>query len=303
MRKLNLLDHLQNSAFCLSLRWITGEKNSLLTVLLLSTLLIGCASRTAQYRVVGEVGSLAQLETVHAVVAKRAGQTRTGELQLSALRDIGSSLGAQAGLAARSQKINQSRAKTSKALDQIFNFNLLLLPHHVLPPVLVQGENTLNLADTQTLRIADRTYQIVKQARFVSTPPHWREYLWLNYSFPEKPPAAFLPKTRAERYIWQLAVREGWKNGILQADTIDADNLSRLKRDYLGILLYRKLLKKGMVSKPYVAHTNLGVTGDSNALRIHDQILRITALPALQITSSQWRPIITRDEHEPAASK
>jgi defect-in-organelle-trafficking protein DotC len=265
------------------------------TALLLATL-VGCVHRAPQYQIIGSTENLTQLKRLQAVPLKGK-QRKSEDLHVEALREIALSVGAQSGLAFRSKQINQALTRESHALDRIFNFNLLLLAHHVLPPVLVQGENLLNLTDRETLRLADRSYRIESQARFVTTPPVWRDYLWMQYAPPEKPVAAFLPKTAEEQAIWWAAVTEGWENGLKQAETIYAENLARLKRDYQGMLLYRKLLKLKMVSRPFVAHTTLGITGDANELRIQDQILRITALPALQLQAKKWAPVIVRDKN------
>ena len=66
--------------------------------------------------------------------------------------------------------------------------------------------------------------------------------------------------------------------------------------------LYRNLLLKGMVSKPFVAHTDLGVTGDNSDLHINDQILRITSFPKLQVNPSRWKSIVTHDD-SPSTSR
>jgi defect-in-organelle-trafficking protein DotC len=259
---------------------------------LIALSLSGCELWTTYYQAVGRVDTLSDLQKLHAI-SRFSNPNPSEHLGTEALKDVALSVGAQAGLAFRANQINQARLHSEKALERIFNFNLLILPHNVLPPVLVQGENALNLADAQTLRISDRTYQIVRQAHFVSVPPTWRDYLWMHYEFPDKPVPAFLPKTQEEQTIWKEAVKEGWNQGVAQAESIDTENLARLKRDYLGMVLYRKLLKQGMVSEPYVAHTNLGVTGDQETIRIHDQILRITALPELRPDYHSWKPIIT----------
>ena len=72
---------------------------------------------------------------------------------------------------------------------------------------------------------------------------------------------------------------------------IFTDNLARLKRDYAGMVLYKKLLAQHMVSAPFVARTELGVTGGGSDMRINDQVLRITALPSLQSNSRKWKAI------------
>ncbi|MCW5589619.1 MAG: type IV secretory system conjugative DNA transfer family protein [Legionellales bacterium] len=91
--------------------------------------------------------------------------------------------------------------------------------------------------------------------------------------------------------------------GIKQANMIYNDNLNRLQRDYRGMVLYRKLLAENMVSLPYVAQTDLGITNENGEMRVNDQVLRITALPNLQSNSQTWNPVIVKnwqDEHNRA---
>ncbi len=255
--------------------------------------LSACTTLPPNYKTVGGLNNLDQLQNLHAK-AVPAKQTMN-QVHSQALQDIAISVGAQAGLAWRSKDINKVLTKNSSYLDRIFNFNLMLLDHNVVPPVLVQGDSSLNLADPQTLRIDDRVYQIVSQAHFTTAPPQWRNYLWMDYKSPETPLPAFLPKTAEERLIWRKYATLGWEDGISQANTIFSDNLARLSRDYNGMVLYRSLLLKGMVSKPYVAHTNLGVTGGDSDLHINDQIFRITSLPKLQANAKRWNPVVTHD--------
>jgi len=84
----------------------------------------------------------------------------------------------------------------------------------------------------------------------------------------------------------------GWQKGIEQAYSIFRQNLARLKRDYNGMILYRKLLQEKMVSPPFVSRTELGVTGDGNDMHVNYQVLRITALPRLQTDSRHWRAVV-----------
>ncbi|OYV53420.1 MAG: hypothetical protein B7X00_01990 [Legionella sp. 21-45-4] len=146
------------------------------------------------------------------------------------------------------------------------------------------------------MRISDRTYKVAKQARFITTPPNWRQYLWLDYQKPEYPHVSLLPKTREEREIWCTFVEKGWKNGVQQGNTILEENLARIREDFTGMILYRKLLSMNMVSPPYVSNTDLGVTGDNEEIHIDDRVLRITALPALNVNSDEWRAAVAKDE-------
>lgn len=274
----------------------------LLIGLSLTIILTSCSTLQPNYQTVGSLNNLNQLQSLHAQVIPPSKKQMT-ELRSQALQDIAMSVGAQAGLAWRSEHINQVLTKNSSNLDRIFNFNLILLDHNVVPPVLIQGNNSLNLADAQTLRIDDRTYQIISQARFTTAPPQWRNYIWMDYQKPELPLPAFLPKTPEERIVWKKYATLGWQDGINQANAIFNDNLARLKRDYNGMTLYRRLLLKGMVSKPFVAQTNLGVTGDNSDLHINDQLLRITSLPKLQVNPGRWKSIVTHDNDSTSSTQ
>jgi defect in organelle trafficking protein DotC len=215
-------------------------------------------------------------------------------IRTKAIEDTAMSLGARGGLSWASQRINTLLEKDKWYLETTYNFNGMMLSHGVLPPVLVEGNNSLNLADPNTIRISDKTYMIVAQARFATTPPHWRDYLWMNFPAPEMPNRVLLPHNKQESKIWKKAVKTGWEKGIAQSYSIFQQNLARLKRDYSGMILYRKLLQEHMVSPPYVSRTELGVTGDGSDMRINDQVLRITELPKLQTDSSNWKAIVVK---------
>lgn len=227
---------------------------------------------------------------------RKAKTVKMNKIRENALRETGLSLGAQSALAWRGKYIDEQLTKQRRNLDAIYDFNALILEHNILPPVLLEGRNTLNLADSQTIRISDRTYRVAKQARFITTPPNWRQYLWMDYQTPEPPNVTLLPKTKEECIVWREAVTHGWKNGLEQANTILEESIARIKEDFNGMILYRKLLAMNMVSPPYVSNTDLGITGDGEEIHIDDRVLRITALPALNTNSAEWRAALDKDE-------
>jgi defect-in-organelle-trafficking protein DotC len=210
----------------------------------------------------------------------------------AALKDVAMSLGAQSGLHWRSEQINVKLREKSKTLDQTYDFQQLLLSHNVLPPVLTEAHQTLNLDGPNTIRLADVTYEIESQAKFVTTAPTWRDYLWMDYPLPPKPDNGILPHTTQEVNMWRKFAEEGWNKGIDQANQIYSDNLSRLERDYTGMTLYRSLRAQNIVSAPFVSRTELGVTGGGENMNVNDQVLRITALPALEPNSTRWQPAL-----------
>jgi defect-in-organelle-trafficking protein DotC len=263
-------------------------KNKLILLATASMLFSGCAHHPAG------MTSLGELEQLGACPTKK-NTDKIGAIRLQALQDVALSVGAQAGLASRAKSLDEVIEQKSAQLTQVFNFSGLMLDHNILPPVLAEGRETLNLASDDSIRLADRVYKIITQARFVTTAPNWREYLILNYPIPEAPNSTLLPVNRQEKVVWDKYIQQGWKDGTLQANTIFNSNLARLKRDYNGMILYRKLLAQHIVSPPFVAKTDLGITGDSSNMRIHDQVLRITSMPSLQQNAKNWEPGIHND--------
>lgn len=217
-------------------------------------------------------------------------------IRLQAIQDTAMSYGAQNALSWRSKQLNNTLLQEQDYLNSIFNFNSLILKNNVLPPVLAEGNMPLTINDPYTLRLADHVYRIVQPPRFVTTPPSWRDYLWLNYQPPEPPNSTLLPKTNEEAQIWNKNIKLGWKAGIDQANQIFSVNLGRLKRDYDGMILYRKLLAQNMVTPPYVAKLDLGVTGNGKAIRVNDQVLRITAISELNPNAKAWKPVVRPGE-------
>jgi len=185
----------------------------------LTFLLAGCSTglQSNQKDVTTLDGLMALASSKKSTVDKTEKISRIREM---ALKETALSLGAQSGLAMRAKKINDALAKNARHLDKVFDFTALILEHNVMPPVLLSGRNTVNLADAQTIRVSDRTYKVAKQAHFISLPPTWRQYLWMDYKKPETPHLSLLPKTKDERQVWKTFVEQGWNNGIEQANNI-----------------------------------------------------------------------------------
>ncbi len=214
-------------------------------------------------------------------------------LRYQALREAALSTGARAGLAWRAKQINAINYRHERQLDLIYNFHAMMLDDNVLPPVLIEGRQTLDQSSDDVIRVSDRAYTIQSQARFVTMPPTWREYLLLSYKDPDVPDVSLLPRTDSEKEVWDRYLDEGWQAGLTQADVIFAENLGRLKRDYEGMVRYRSLLAQNMVSLPYVAKQNMGITSGDSQMAINDRVLRITALPQFITAGNEWIAQVT----------
>jgi defect-in-organelle-trafficking protein DotC len=236
--------------------------------------------------------TLNDLENLSPTSAYYQQQVTTSNIRETAVKEAAESLGMQGGLAAESQVIDSQLQANAAKLDQIFNFNLVMYHQNVLPPVIVKANNLVNIDDEgDTIRIAGVTYRIVSQVKFVTAPPTWRDYLWMQYNAPQLPDKVLLPQNSQEQAIWTTNVQQGWQEGIAQALTIYKLNLNRMVRDFNGMLLYKQLLLQNMISPFYVTQTTHGVSGNGNQMMIDDQNLQITNTPQLQVHSKFWEPV------------
>jgi defect-in-organelle-trafficking protein DotC len=263
-----------------------SSKTTSILIILASAIMGGCAQTTAQPQ------PYAPMPPTTGKFA--ATGVAPNSIRLKAIQDTAFSYGAQSALAWRSRNMDQMLQGEENDLNQIFDFNALMLKNNVLPPVLAEGDDALNMADPFTLRLADKVYKIVHPPRFVTTVPTWRDYLYMTYQKPDSPDFTLLPKTPQEKAAWEQYSSQGWQAGIEQANEIFSANLGRLKRDYAGMILYRKLLAQNMVTPPYVAKADLGITGGGNSMRINDQVLRITAISQLNANAKTWKPLISK---------
>lgn len=240
---------------------------------------------------------LVKLRSYRDLTKSSVKEEKVNELRYMALRNAAVSIGARAALAYRAKQINEMLQENYRELDRVFNFQPLVLQKNVLPPVLTEGRNNLSQQNPNVLRLSDRNYTITEQARFVTAVPSWRSYLLMHYLEPELPDRSLLPRNGAESDIWDRYVQDGWNAGILQAENIYTENLAKLQRDIQGMLRYHTLLAQNIVSEPYIAETNLGITGDSSNMSVNDRVLRITALPELKTDDNkQWKAEITPNE-------
>ena len=244
--------------------------------------------------------SLEDIEGMQKQSAGSGADSKISAMRQDTIRDVALASGAQGGLAWRSSEIIASINHDAARLDAIYRFGQLVTPAGVFPPVIVEAQDSVAVEDDQ-LRAADRIYRIVEKARFASTPPSWRNYLFSGLTAEVAPPSphpSLLPRNDQERAIWKQYVRQGWQEGVRQSNLIFEKNLALLDRDYTGMLRYFVLLKKGMVDEPKVAHSYAVVTGDANQIVVGDALHRVSKQPGFNIDPSQWKPFIREDSGE-----
>jgi len=217
------------------------------------------------------------------------------DIRRDAIKEAAISLGARGGLAWRSYAIRQDLERRARALDKVFDFRQLLIaaPSGFLiePPIISESINNMLIeGDGQQAAVSDRMYNIINNARIVSAPRTWRNYLERDWGLAESPPDILRPQDDEERRLWIELVTQGWEEGVLQANEIFQDDLNVLTADFEGMIRYRTLLSQGMVSQPYALQVDRGITGDGNEMRIGDRAVQITGVPELMTGADQWKP-------------
>ncbi|MBK2124620.1 type IV secretory system conjugative DNA transfer family protein [Fangia hongkongensis] len=214
-------------------------------------------------------------------------------IRQQALKEAALALSSQMALYRVSQTVNARLQTLSGILYQAYNFNDLLLPNHVLPPVIQSAYNVSQLSpDRLSIKAGAEVYQIVKQSKFVTVVPTWRDYLWMNYAKPEMPDKSVLPGNQKEQDFWKKIIQIGWQRGYEQGIDIFKQDISKLNRDFNGMLLYRRLVLEHKISQPYVKKHDYGITGNNNKLVINNQSYQLKLLPQFQINSSLWQPVL-----------
>lgn len=263
-------------------------KNALIVVLLaLSGIGHACAS-DRQHEVDGS-DSGEGMETLLTPGSQLKGDVSTLRAQM--LSEGGRTAGFRAGMISRANAIARHLEQKQTQLDKMFQFSTLLQPGGVLPPVVVQAKDVAAFSAEQ-IRTADHVYRIVKEERFVSVPPTWRDYLLAGLPVqgkPELPARDALPVGASETALWRLAVKAGWADGEVQADAILDANFGRLTRDFTGMLLYSSLRQQGMVSNTRVAEMAQTVTGDRKQMLIGDRLRRLADKAGFVTNHRKWR--------------
>jgi defect-in-organelle-trafficking protein DotC len=217
------------------------------------------------------------------------------DIRNDALKEAALSYGARGGLAWRTYFIREEMETRARYLDKVFDFRQLLIPAPsgllIEPPVISEAQDAMLIEQGgQNAAVADRVYNIGRNARIVSAPRTWRAYLERQWGDITPPPEILFPTSKAELELWHNFVDRGWQAGIEQADEIFQADLNKLASDYNGMVRYRMLLAQGMVSPPYALQVDRGVTGGGNEMRVGDRSVAITGLPQLQPGTQTWQP-------------
>jgi defect-in-organelle-trafficking protein DotC len=233
---------------------------------------------------------LAQMEALHAETDETPAQQAQTLLFMPAMRDAALKYGVEGGLAFSTNLVNSVLRQDDEALSKTYDFTRIVTYEPggamILPPVISQSVDTYQESDFgQQIRVANNTYDIIREAQFAPNTPLWYSYLYRPWTAPDAPPQSALPKTDEERKAWVQYVDEGWQDGVAQGLMNFKLDLAQLNQDFVGMVRYRTLYDAGKVSAPVVQNEYLGTTGTGQTMREGDRVEKIIAEPQLDVPS------------------
>ncbi|EBR0232221.1 type IV secretory system conjugative DNA transfer family protein [Morganella morganii] len=209
------------------------------------------------------------------------------------LSEAGRTLGFRGGKAERAFEITQALTDKAETLDRLYDFRTLISNQGWLPPVIDEAQDIAHITDDQ-IRTANKVYEIIQPARFISNPPSWRSWLLTGLSgIPENGPESdVMTENNAQKKVWETAVRTGWDEGRESADLILEANFNRLTRDYKGMLIYSQLLRQGYITSPVITDQQQTVTGDKQKLTTGERLRKLKRPAEFVTDKTKWRPVI-----------
>lgn len=244
----------------------------------------------------GDGSYLSRLEGIHA--GEEDDNKKETTLRLRSIRESAFALGARAGLAWETERIDRSLMRVGGIMDKIFDFRAVSLNDgRVTPPVVLASRDATVLDGETVLRRVNVSWHMLHPATLATVLPNWRMYLIRHYPSPDtrKTPKILLPKSKEESVVWKRGIDEGFAKGVEQSKTIFRIGLRRLRMDYVGMVRFHALAVENIVSIPVYAHTDLGVVRNGDRLDAGVRIYRIS-VPSTFTVETGWKdPAILSD--------
>ena len=201
-----------------------------------------------------------------------------------ALASAARGVGVRGGFRFEAERINaqlEGNRSTRSALDRQLNYAPLMMQRgYVVPPVITEIRNVEELNGERFLYLTSGSFEIVRDARLATLPPHWRDYLILPLQDP-RPPQRLTAETNAERRLWAQEVESGYQRGITEAREAFRLGLNLATRDLRGMQRYHELQRQGIVSLPRIdiSQVPVRVTEDGKRAFVGETSIRMIVEP------------------------
>lgn len=191
---------------------------------------------------------------------------KSDDLVANAVREAGERLGSTAGYRAQAEALYEAVEPYDEYLSKIFDFQELMLPRGIVPPVLAETEDSVSYRQTKAGRpskeIRARVLSTIKEASFANPrAPGWRQYLRLTMPPLEKPLPELQPEINKHRGAWKKGVKRGYRRGIERASQAFEISINELSRDYVGMQLFRILWMSGQAEPPRIMEQSENIVG------------------------------------------
>ncbi|MCQ0090592.1 type IV secretory system conjugative DNA transfer family protein [Roseovarius sp. M141] len=227
-------------------------------------------------------------------------ETSVEDERYDLLREAAVSYAAQAGYQHRVWEVMRQLEQDSPKLSRTFDFNRVAYAApretgYILPPVVSRATAAINVDESgQSAVAADEFYRLEIPGRIVTILPTWRDYLILPLEEASEPDDDFLPQDREEKQVFNRFAAEGWQAGVEQADEALGLNFARLKRDYLGMVEYRKMVQAGLVRELVLESSERRSAGEGDELFIGERRVRIVSTARFVRDPKHWKPLRRR---------
>lgn len=226
----------------------------------------------------------------------KAGKNSGAAARTQAIRDTALSLGVKGGIVWQLDNIRVIINRRARDLDTIYDFGHLMIQDRVVPPVISEARDLYNQDGDLALRLSGAYYKIESQAKFSSVAPNWRQYLTfprlrIEYSILTH---TLKPRNDDERRLWRLAVADGWRQGVEQANLMLKNGMDRMNRDFTGMLRFHSFVLQGRIRMPAVASEQIAVTHKGETMAVDETLLRITDLSDFVTDTRNWTGVITQ---------
>jgi defect-in-organelle-trafficking protein DotC len=216
------------------------------------------------------------------------------ELRRQALQEAAQGYGSQLGYARRVWEIEGLLEDRSADLDEVYSFDRVVSEApvkagYIIPPIVSRSFDAFQSEEEgRSASVADEYLTIVAAGRIVPVTPTWRDYLLFSSPDPERPARSLFPSNEAERELFLGWFQEGWYAGVTLADEEIGHRLTRLRRDYEGMLQYRRLVNMGMMDRMVLQEADFGVTGGGDEMRIGSRTVRIVSDAQFDADPLRW---------------
>lgn len=201
--------------------------------------------------------------------------------------DTARAFGSQAGLHWRYKEINKIIDRYQGRLDAV-NFRPFMTDGMILTPSILIAKNDENFINDKKMIKTNISFIVDQEARIVSVPPTYRDYIVREFDPPRPVNPLLRPKNEQEQKLWRSALQEGWEIGVETAFDIFKDGLLQLERDIQGRINYRKMVQLEMISPAALKVSKMGVTFNGRTMNAGESIYEITQ-DAQYKSMDEWR--------------